>query len=170
MITSSIFYFDTCKVGSDSSAQFQKALQRASEKYESKSIYVTHEENFRLFCLKESINKILFETSNEIVFFFGSIKNLDEINSIVSSHTDSNIIGAPSNIPEAIYRLFQIHGKNTFNLINGLFTYISYNKLTRKSEIYIDRFGINFFNFDLKITSSILIFRCVLNTKFITQK
>ncbi len=144
MITSSIFYFDTCKVDSDDSEQFQKALHRASEKYEFKSIYVAREENFRLFCLKESIDKILFETSNEIVFFFGSIKNLDEINLIVSSHSDSNIIGAPSNISEAIYRLFQIHGKNAFNFINGLFTYISYNKLTRKSEIYIDRFGINF--------------------------
>jgi asparagine synthase (glutamine-hydrolysing) len=144
MISSSVFYFDTCKVGLDSSEQFQKAYHCASEIYESKNLHVIFEENFRLFCLKESIDETLFETSNEIVFFFGSIKNLDKINSIVSSHADSNIAGAPSNISEAIYRLFQIHGKDAFNYINGLFTYISHNKSTGKSEIYIDRFGTNF--------------------------
>tara|TARA_Y100001935_G_scaffold253205_1_gene258827 strand:- start:1489 stop:3357 length:1869 start_codon:yes stop_codon:yes gene_type:complete len=144
MISSSIFYFDTSKVGSDSSKQFQKAFDCAIEKYGFKNMHVISEENFRIFCLKESIDKILYETSNEIVFFFGSIKNLDEINSIISSHADSKIAGEPSNISEAIYRLFQIFGKDAFNLINGLFTYISYDKLNRKSEIYIDRFGINF--------------------------
>lgn len=66
MISSSIFYFDTSKVGSDSSKQFQKAFDCAIEKYEFKNMHVISEENFRIFCLKESIDKILYETSNEI--------------------------------------------------------------------------------------------------------
>ena len=157
MIYSSIFHFEVSTESSAESGRFNKAQNYAIQKYSTKEFYFIHEGKFKLFCLKDSIDEILFETTDAIALFFGSIKNFGDLNEIIINHPNYKDLKAPKNVAETIYRLFQLYNEEAFNLINGLFEFLIYDKSTDTLKVFIDRFGINFCYFysdELGITGS----------------
>ena len=157
MIYSSIFHFEVSAESSAESGRFNKAQNYAIQKYSTKEFDFIHEGKFKLFCLKDSIDEILFETTDAIALFFGSIKNFGELNEIIINHPNYKDLKAPKNVAETIYRLFQLYNEQAFNLINGLFEFLIYDKSTDTLKVFIDRFGINFCYFysdELGITGS----------------
>ncbi len=144
MIYPSIFYFELSHKNKQESESFKKAQRNAAQEYPSHKLHEIIHEKFRLICLADSIEEILFETQSEIGVFFGSIKNLDQINKAIIENSSEHTLKPSSNIPEVVLNLYKIFDDKAFNLINGLFAYVIYDKSSNQLKIFIDRFGINF--------------------------